>query len=137
MSKAEPTVQKIMTHIPESIEITANVKAAQDIMSKMKIRHLPVMKNGKVFGIVTERDIRLAMGLVQLDPKLLKVSDVCHEQPYAVDPDTPIGQVAATMAEEKYGSALVVQNGKLVGIVTTVDICRALVWVLETRYHGH
>ena len=137
MSKAEPTVQKIMTHIPESIEVAASVKDAQAVMSKMKIRHLPVMKDGKVFGVVTERDIRLAMGLVQLNAALLKVSDVCHEQPYAVEPDTPIGQVAATMAEEKYGSALVVQNGKLVGIVTTVDICRALVWVLETRCHSH
>lgn len=135
MSKAEPMVQKIMTHIPESIDVNANVKEAQEKMSRLQIRHLPVLKNGKVFGIVTDRDIKLAMGLVQLEPALLKVSDVCHEQPYSVDPDTPIGQVAATMAEEKYGSALVVQNGKLVGIITTVDICRALWWVLETRCH--
>ncbi len=136
MSKAEPTVQKIMTHIPESIEVSASVKDAQEKMTKMQIRHLPVMQNGKVFGILTDRDIKLAMGLIQAEPELLKVKDICHEQPYAVEPDMPIGQVAATMAEEKYGSALVVQHGKLVGIVTTVDICRALAWVLETRFHS-
>lgn len=137
MSKAEPTVQKFMTCVPQTIDSFASVKEAQDLMSRFHIRHLPVLHEGDVFGIVTDRDVKLALGLSQAEPELLKVKDICHEHPYQVPPDTPISRVAATMAEEKYGSAMVVQNGKLVGIVTTVDICMALNWVLETRFHPH
>jgi acetoin utilization protein AcuB len=52
---------------------------------------------------------------------------------YAVSPNTPLDEVATTKAEQKYGSALVVQNEHIVGIFTTVDACRALAELLGTR----
>ena len=52
---------------------------------------------------------------------------------YSVSPETPLDEVVATMGSKKYGSAVVVQNGKVVGIFTTVDLCRAFAELLHTR----
>jgi acetoin utilization protein AcuB len=137
MSKAEPTIQKFMTTMPFSIEADRSIQKAEQLMSKQQIRHLPVMQNGKIIGLISDRDIKLASGIEGVDPATLPVIDACHENPYSVEPDMLLSQVAATMAEKHYGSAIVVQNGKLVGIFTTVDACRALSDILNTRFHTH
>lgn len=136
MSKAEPTVQKFMTTQPHSIESTATLKETVDQMSKFKVRHLPVMKSGKVVGIVSDRDIKLVMDFDEIDTAEVPVADICSPKPYIVEPDTQLHEVAGEMAEKRIGSAIVIQNGKLVGIFTAVDACRALAEVLQTRYHG-
>ena len=135
MSKPEPQVQKFMTTQPYSIDAGKTVAEAQAEMDRHGIRHLPVMEDGKLTGIISDRDIKLVTSLVDSEPALLRVKDICQEHPYIVDPQTHLGEVAGTMAEKRYGSALVVQNGKLVGILTLVDICSALVKILETRFH--
>lgn len=137
MAKAEPSVQKFMTVIPLSIDAGRTMSEAESIMSKNKIRHLPVMQDSRVVGIVSDRDLKMAAGIEGVDPQTLPVIDVCQQNPYIVQPDAPLGQVASTMAEKGYGSAIVQQNGKLVGIFTTIDVCRALADVLNTRFHTH
>ena len=62
-----------------------------------------------------------------------RVEEAMTEQPYTVEPETPLDQVARTMAEKKFGSAVVLQNHKVVGIFTTVDACQALSELLQTR----
>ncbi len=138
MSKAEPTIQKFMTYQPQSIGQDKTVQEAQKVMKESQIRHLPVTgENGKLLGIVSDRDVKMALGLVDANPKLLLVKDICHDHPYQVSPEAPLHEVAEEMATHRYGSALVVQNGKLVGIFTTVDVCKALAEILQTRFHGH
>ena len=137
MSKSEPTVQKYMTYQPQSIEADQSIEKAQSVMSAEKIRHLPVTEDGKLIGIISDRDIKMAEGLVDVDPKLLLVKDICHDHPYEVSPETKLHEVAMEMASRKLGSALVVQNDKLVGIFTTVDACEALAEILQQRFHTH
>lgn len=135
MSKAEPTIQKFMTYVPHAIDSSKTVQDAQNMMSRYNIRHLPVMRGKEIAGVVSDRDIKMALGLVSSSPNFVIVDDICHEQPYKVSPDAKLHEVAAEMASKRYGSVLVVQNGNLVGIFTTVDACKALCAVLETRYH--
>mgnify|MGYP003858526093 CR=1 FL=1 len=137
MAKTEPTIQKFMTYQPHYAEYNETVENAQTTMSKLEIRHLPVMKNGIITGIVSDRDIKMALSLVEANPKLLLVKDICHEDPYVVDPEVSLRDVVSHMAEKRYGCAIIAQNKKLVGIFTTVDACRALVELLETRFHTH
>lgn len=137
MSKAEPMIQKFMTCQPHAVEAGEAVENAQKLMKDLDIRHLPVMERGEVVGIVSDRDIRMALSLSESNPRLLLVKDICHEHPYVVEPDAHLSSVVKEMAEKRYGSAIVVQNKKLVGIFTTVDACRALAQVLETRFHQH
>ena len=101
-------------------------------MKTHRIRHLPVLSGGKLLGVLTDRDIRL---IESLDSRAwsLPVSEAMSEEPYTVEPDAPLDQVVEEMAEHKYGSAIVVQNHKVVGIFTTVDACRALSELLHTR----
>lgn len=137
MSKAEPTIQKYMTHQPHSIQAKSTIKDAVGKMDLLNIRHLPVMEGDKLVGIVSDRDIKLATSFVEVNPELVKVKDVCHEHLYLVEPTSLLKDVALEMAKTHCGSALVTQNGHLVGIFTTVDACRALGEVIEQKFHAH
>ncbi len=135
MSKAEPTIQKYMTTQPISIEAGQTLQDAIMVLKQHSIRHLPVMRGNEVVGLLSDRDVKLALGIQGLDTDRMPVIDICIEKPYTVKPEAHLKEVALTMASKHYGSAIVVSNGKLVGIFTTVDACRALAEIIDTRYH--
>ena len=122
-----------MTTSPHSIGVEQTLARAQAVMQEHKIRHLPVLHGGKLVGIVTDRDVHLVESLKDVDPRLVTVSDAMAQSVYSVAPEAPLDEVVSEMASRKYGSAIVMQNEKVVGIFTTVDVCRALADLLHTR----
>lgn len=133
MSKAIPSIQKYMTTSPHSIGGDQTLATAERMMHEHRIRHLPVLSGGKLRGLLTDRDLKLVETFRDVDPAKLTVEEAMTEQPYAVSPETPLDEVVSTMAGGKFGSAIVVQNGHVVGIFTTVDACQALSDLLKTR----
>jgi acetoin utilization protein AcuB len=133
MNKPIPSIHKYMTTTPHSIGSEQTLARASSMMSEYQIRHLPVLHGGRLLGILTDRDIKLIESFRDIDPTRISVEEAMTERPYTVDPETPLDQVARTMAEKKYGSAVIVQNQKVVGIFTTVDACQALADLLSTR----
>ena len=133
MSKPIPTIQKYMTTSPHSIGVEQPLSKAHDVMRQLGIRHLPVLHGGKLVGMLTDRDLHLVESLEGVDPTKVKVEDAMATVVYAVAPDSPLDEVVDTMGEHKYGSAVIMQNEKVVGIFTTVDVCRALAELLRTR----
>lgn len=133
MTKPIPTIQKYMTTVPHSVGDEQTLAYASALMKEHGIRHLPVLRGGKLLGILTDRDINLIESLGGVETAGLAVAEAMTEEPYTVPPDAPLDEVTAEMAEKKYGSAVVVQNHKVVGIFTTVDACRALSELLRTR----
>ena len=133
MSKPIPTIQKYMTTTPHTIGSDQTIAKASGLMSEYHIRHLPVLRGGQLLGVLSDRDIKLIETFKDVDPTKLQVEEAMTEQPYTVEPETPLDTVVSTMAEHKYGSAVIVQNHKVVGIFTTVDACRALAELLTTR----
>jgi acetoin utilization protein AcuB len=133
MSKPIPSIQKYMTSAPHSIGAEQTVAHAQKQMKQHGVRHLPVLHGGKLVGLLSERDVALIETLRDVDPEKVTVEDAMSQQVYAVEPTAALDEVASEMAEKKYGSAIVVQNQKVVGIFTTVDACRALAELLVTR----
>lgn len=118
--KQAPRIDKVMTAMPHTIGKDIPIKKALEMMREYQIRHLPVYDGGKLVGVVTDRDIKLASSFKHSGELLAE--DVMTPDPYTVKPDTPLGTVVAEMAEHKYGCAIVVQdNAKVVGIFTTVD----------------
>jgi len=133
MTKPIPTVQKYMTAAPHSIGSEQTIARAVSVMNDLGVRHLPVLHGGKLLGILTDRDIKLIETFQDVDPTKLTVEEAMTEAPYQVAPDAPLDEVVETMAANKYGSAVVMQNHKVVGIFTTVDACNALCTLLRTR----
>ncbi len=135
MSKAIPTVQKFMTYNPVTINASKTIAEAQSLMKEKQIRHLPVMDENKIVGIVTDRDVKLVLSLVLASPQSLKIKDIMHSSVYTVHPETPIDQIADEMASKRYGCAVVEDNHKIVGIFTTVDALKVVSDICHQRYH--
>lgn len=127
-----------MTALPRSIGIDARVLEARELMTEHDIRHLPVTDDGRLVGVVTQRDIALV-----LDPALdvpfheeLRVRTVCLLDAYVVEPETPLDAVVAEMARRRIGSALVARSGRLLGIFTATDACRLFATALRGSLPG-
>jgi acetoin utilization protein AcuB len=133
MSKSIPKIQKFMTTVPLCINRTDTVAAAHKMMRDHDIRHLPVVEGEKLVGIVSQRDLHLIETLKDVDAEKVTVDDAMTTNPYTVSPDAELDEVVAEMADKKYGSALVVQNHKVVGVFTTVDAMRAFSDLLKSR----
>ena len=133
MTKPIPTVGKYMTTSPHTIGAEQNLSHAHAVMHQHHIRHLPVLRGGELVGMLTERDLALIETLKDVNPREIRVDDAMSVGIYTVSPDQPIDDVVSEMASKKYGSAVVVQNGKVVGIFTTVDVCSAFAELLKGR----
>lgn len=133
MTKPIPTIRKYMTTIPFSIEKDAPLLEAAELMQKNHIRHLPVLYQGKIEGIISITDITMIRTLNGVNVEKLKVYDCYTPNPYKVRPDTYIDTVLDEMAEHKYGCVLIDDNDNLVGIFTWIDALKATKDILETR----
>ena len=131
MSNTEIGIENFMTCQPHSIGFDQSIAHAREMMSELRVRHLPVLKGGKLIGILSDRDICLVLTFESPSAVQMKVEEACTEMPYTVAPDTPLRDVAGVMAEKKIGSAIVVEDNKVVGIFTDVDAMRVLSSMLQ------
>lgn len=131
-----PQVLAFMTPFPYSIDVDAPLAEAHAFLRERHIRHLPVTERGELAGVLTDRDIKLALGpdLGSPPERELAVRDVFQPECYVVDAGTTLEEVAKTMAERHVGSALVTRGDRLVGIFTTTDACRALARLLRDQH---
>lgn len=128
------TIREYMTPAPHTIGAEQTLAVAGEVMRKHKIRHLPVLCGGRVVGILSERDIALVSGLPSVNPAKIAVQDAMSEEVYSVRAETPLDEVAATMAAHRYGSALVVgERDHVLGVFTTIDALHALADGAPTR----
>lgn len=133
MTKPIPTISKYMTTVPHTINVDCTIDDAKKIMRKYDIRHVPVISAGKIVGIITDRDITFIQAFKGVDSNVEKVDQAMTTEPYTVSIDAPLDEVCLVMSENKYGSVLVEDNHKLVGIFTWVDALRATHELLVTR----
>lgn len=127
--KTMPHVRKFMTPMPHTIEKGIPLKKALEEMRLHAVRHLPVLDEHGLVGILTDRDVKLAASFNGATEMV--AGDVMTPDLYVVVPDAPLDQVVFEMAEHKYGCAVVRQeNGKVVGIFTATDGLRVLGEVL-------
>jgi len=118
-----PTLTSGMTPFPYSVTPEAPVGDAHRLMAEHRVRHLPVVSNHEIVGMITPRDIETASLRVGMADGL-SVSDCCSRDVYVVDMEEPIETVLRTLAERRISSAIVTRRGRLAGVFTTVDVCR-------------
>ena len=134
--KQMPRIDKFMTTMPHTIGTRILLKKAVEMMREHHIRHLPVQAEGKLMGVLSDRDIKLAAAFSH--PEEFKVEDVMTPEPYTVRPEANLDDVVIEMSEHKYGCAVVQQeNGKVVGIFTATDGLRVLGEMLKENYKNH
>jgi acetoin utilization protein AcuB len=134
--KHMPHVMAVMTPFPYSIDIDESLARATEMMQLHNIRHLPVKQHGELVSVVSDRDIKMT-----LDPRVgfppgeeLKVRNACVIDAYIVKTTDPLDRVLLHMAEEHIGSALVVKDERLAGILTSTDACRFLGELLRAQF---
>jgi acetoin utilization protein AcuB len=128
-------VERFMTHSPHTIGEDQPLRTAHDMMRMYDIRHLPVLKGGRLVGMLSQRDLHFVEALANIDLEKVPVGDAMTSETYAVGPRTALRQVAAEMADHRYGSAVIVDKERVIGILTTVDGMRALSILLAERAH--
>jgi acetoin utilization protein AcuB len=121
-----PTLAAYMTPAPYTIGEEQTLATAHAIMRTHRVRHLPVLRAGKLVGIVSERDLLFVESLPGVDTERVLVEEAMTERPVALSPATSLEWVAAEMAQLKLGSVVVVENDRVVGVFTCVDALRAL-----------
>jgi acetoin utilization protein AcuB len=119
-------IRDFMTPAPHTIGREQSLSVAQAHMRAFGVRHLPVLHAGKLVGILSQRDALFVETLHDVDPAEVPVEDAMSGDVYVVSPDASLFEVAAEMAEHKYGCAVVMDGGGVAGIFTTVDALRAL-----------
>lgn len=133
MTKAIPRIARYMSTTPHTIGREQTLATAHKLMREHRVRHLPVLDGGKLVGVVSDRDLALIETLRDVDATKVTVEDAMTQSPYTVSPDAGLDEVVATMAEHRYGSAIVMDNGEVVGVFTTVDALTALAELLQSR----
>jgi acetoin utilization protein AcuB len=126
-----PPISRYMTRQPWTIERSATLTAAHQLMRSHAIRHLPVMEAGKLVGIVSERDLHLIETLPDADPDEVTVDDAMTEAVYVAAPTDEVSEVVDRMAAGKLGSAIVMRDQAVEGIFTSIDALQVLSHVLR------
>ena len=106
---ARRTVQDVMTPQPLTIGRRESLVTAREMMRAHGCGHLPVLEHGELVGMVTKRDL-----------------DLLADTGVDLDADRANREVARQMATERYGCAVIIERGRVIGIFTTTDALRVL-----------
>lgn len=127
-------VRDWMTPEPLFVHEETSIVDAYRLLMEYEIRHLPVLRDGKLVGIVSDRDI--AKKLVATDTKHDSsevIDEIMAREVLTIGPDDDLAKAAIRMHNEKVSALPVVQgNHQLIGILTTNDLLEALVWGLSS-----
>jgi len=132
--------RKVYTVSPEE-----SVSDAVSLMKEKKIKHVPVVKDERLKGIISDRDIKeftpskcTTLDIYELHYIFAKtkIKDVMNTKVVTTTPETPVEEAAALMYDKNIGCLPVLENGSVVGIISDRDIFRVLIGVTGVRHGG-
>lgn len=118
-------LRKIMVENVITVKPNDTVKKAAELMNKHEIGCVIVVIHGKPSGIITERDLIKRVVNKSIEPEEVRVSDIMSQPLIEVSPNMCAGDAAKLMLEQNIKKLPVVENGKLVGLVTLTDLIRS------------
>jgi len=135
MRVSERMTKNIITVTPET-----TLSEALRIVHEKKIRHLPVVAEGRLVGIVTDGDLKkvsaseaTTLSVWELNYLLdrVKIKDFMIRDVISISPELPIDEAAELMIAHRIGSLPVVEDGKVVGILTETNMVETLVAIMS------
>lgn len=138
-------VKDIMSTNVVKVDEKTLVGDARNIMEAHRIRRLPVMRKDKLVGLVTKHMLleaapspatSLSIWEVHYLLSKMTVKDIMVEHPDTISPDMPVEEALQLGQEKGYGGFLVMEKGRLVGVVTESDIVRVMTKILGVREKG-
>jgi CBS domain-containing protein len=130
------TVRDIMTTEVTTLGRNDSLQLAKDIMTLGRVRHFPVIEDGKVVGIVSQRDLyKASLGSVMKYGEKaqraflegIAVKEVMSDPPITIAPHASVQEAARLMMEKKIGCLPVLEGAQLVGLVTETDMLKLVV----------
>lgn len=133
MNQNEP-VRHLMTTFPATVSPQSKPSEVMDLMTKGGFHHVPVISGKKLVGIISSTDLMRATFGFEGDIRETKaildhtrtIEDLMQTSPVTIDPGEPIRRAAEILSEGWFHSLPVVEDGDLVGMVTTSDLVRYL-----------
>lgn len=129
-------ITSIMTREVTTIEPEAPLEDAERILFSNSFKHLPVLKEDRLVGILSKTDIKRMSFAQDLDDfeanvdeamvQMFTVGNIMVSKPFTVQQDATIRDVAKVLSEKEFRSVPVMDGETLAGIVTTSDIIRAI-----------
>lgn len=138
-------VGRRMSHPVFTVQPDLPITKAHELMAHEKVRRAPVVKNGKLVGIISENDIlkaypstatSLAIWEVTSLLEKITVKDVMKKDVRTVQENTPIEEAARIMVDNRISSLPVTRGDELVGIITETDLFRIMLEMLGGRHPG-
>lgn len=127
-------VKEYMTKNPVFLTPNEDVKDAFNLLLENRIRQAPVLEEGELVGIVTDRDLRMAI-IQNLKLNKLTVGLVMTKDPVTVTEDTKIIDAGKLISVGKFNAIPVIEeSGKLKGIITTTDILDYFISISDDNY---
>ncbi len=129
-------VREIMSPDPVVLTVDDELSLAHDIMSLGRIRHLPVVEGSKLVGIISQRDLFKASLASVLDDdydknrehlKSIKIKEIMVKDVISVAPDMNLREAGRILLKEKIGCLPVVENDRLIGLLTETDLLSFLI----------
>jgi CBS domain-containing protein len=116
------TVRTAMTSNPRTTSSSQSLADAAQIMKSEDVGSVPVVDEGRVVGVLTDRDITIRAVAEGADARTTKVGDVASRDPVTVEPEEDLDEALALMARHRVRRLLVVERGELVGILAQADV---------------
>ncbi len=138
-------VRERMSRPVISVSVEAPINEVLAMFKKERIRRAPVLKNGKLVGIVSEKDLLNAapssattLSIWEMNYLIskVKVKDVMTKKVITVDRDTPIEEAARIMADKKIGGMPVLDGDRVVGMITETDLFKVFLELMGARDKG-
>ncbi|MCW5891234.1 MAG: CBS domain-containing protein [bacterium] len=129
-------IEPWMKHPVVSVKPHDSAAHARTVMARHRINQLPVVTDGRLVGIVTDRDLRDAFPSVfelaagggpSADPETIPVEDLMATTVVTLPPDAQVADAARIMRRERIGAMPIVAGGRLVGMLTRSDVLDAFV----------
>lgn len=131
MAARQPLVKEFMTTMPVRVDESATLRTVLRLMERYNIRHVVVTDENKLKGVLSEREVKAIVAAGHVNVETAPIAPLVVEPAYQVAAEAPLLEVCKVMHREKFGSAVVVSDEKIVGIFTSIDALKVLTDLLS------